>query len=121
MGELDVVVCPEVSKKPGKAEEDNTHAGGENLQPAARIQNAGYNRALQDKDRFSEDEDCTDNVGCLPSNGQVGEEDIDDDMLMIGNAGLEGSEDAETSITEDNTERDNKCVYKIKHNPGKHN
>ena len=50
----------------------------------------------------------------------MGEEDIDDDMPMIGNAHLERSEDTETSVTENNTEADEKCVKHNKHTTRKH-
>ena len=55
-----------MSIKPSNAEEDNAHACGVDLQLAPIIENAGYDRAFQQKDYFGEDKHCSNYVGCLP-------------------------------------------------------
>ena len=60
--------------------------------------------------QFSQNEDSTDYVCCLPCNGKLGKEVINDQMLWMGErqAVLEGAENGEKYVASDDTKKNTK-------------
>ena len=62
------------------------------------------------EDYFCEDVGCTDHVGALPKDRKVGEEDVEEDMLVGWEAGLEVTEEGKEHIGGDNTQKEENCI-----------
>ena len=65
---------------------------------------------------MSEKKDGTDIVSCLPNEGKMGKQDIDQKILVERNTCLKPTEHAEEKVRNENTQKYRRCVQKAENN-----
>ena len=108
---------PKMCKESCKAQEDNMDAGGVDLHQPAVVEGAGQPGDVQVQDRVVQDTTTAEDIGSLPDDGQVGEQDVDDEVLGVGvgEVSLVGAEHHEEYVTNEETQKHKNCKKQVAH------
>ena len=88
-------------EEPGKAQEDNMEARGVDLYEPAVEEDAGKPGDMKVHDGVVEDTTAAEDISSLPDHREVGEQDVDDEVLGVGvgEVTLVGAEHHEEYVT----------------------